>query len=76
MFSVSVRRGLSPPDVNYKGAPHLNTFLVFVPSVVVPAGFTRDHLTAGIVFGTAVRRWQCGHARLRLWTGDASSAPA
>ena len=42
--------GLNPPYVNYKGAPHLNTFLIFVPSVVVPAGFTRDNLPAGIVF--------------------------
>ena len=42
--------GLNPPYVNYKGAPHLNTFLIFVPSVVVPAGFTRDKLPAGIVF--------------------------
>jgi Asp-tRNA(Asn)/Glu-tRNA(Gln) amidotransferase A subunit family amidase len=45
-----ISEGLNPPYVNYKGAPHLNTFLVFVPSVVVPAGFTRDHLPAGIVF--------------------------
>jgi amidase len=45
-----ISEGLHPPYVNYKGAPHLNTFLVFVPSVVVPAGFTRDHLPAGIVF--------------------------
>ena len=45
-----ISEGLNPPYVNYKGAPHLNTFLVFVPSVVVPAGFTSDHLPAGIVF--------------------------
>jgi len=45
-----ITEGLNPPYVNYKGAPHLNTFLVFVPSVVVPAGFTRDGLPAGIVF--------------------------
>jgi len=45
-----ISEGLKPPYVNYKGAPHLNTFLVFVPSVVVPAGFTRDNLPAGIVF--------------------------
>jgi Asp-tRNA(Asn)/Glu-tRNA(Gln) amidotransferase A subunit family amidase len=30
--------------------PHINTFLVFVPSVVVPAGFTTDNLPAGITF--------------------------
>jgi amidase len=45
-----ISQGVNPPYVNYKGAPHLNTFLVFVPSVVVPAGFTRDNLPAGIVF--------------------------
>ena len=45
-----ISEGLNPPYVNYKGAPHLNTFLVFVPSVVVPAGFTCDNLPAGIVF--------------------------
>jgi Asp-tRNA(Asn)/Glu-tRNA(Gln) amidotransferase A subunit family amidase len=45
-----ISEGLKPPYVNYKGAPHLNTFLVYVPSVVVPAGFTRDNLPAGIVF--------------------------
>jgi amidase len=42
--------GVNPPFVDQKGAPHLNTFLVFVPSIVVPAGFTRDHLPAGITF--------------------------
>jgi Asp-tRNA(Asn)/Glu-tRNA(Gln) amidotransferase A subunit family amidase len=45
-----ITEGVNPPYVNYKGAPHLNTFLVFVPSVVVPAGFTRDCLPTGIVF--------------------------
>ncbi|MBI4527783.1 MAG: amidase [Deltaproteobacteria bacterium] len=42
--------GIKPPYVNHKGAPHLNTFLVFVSSIVVPAGFTRDNLPAGITF--------------------------
>jgi len=42
--------GVNPPFVDQKGAPHLNTFVVFVPSVVVPAGFTRDNLPAGITF--------------------------
>ncbi|MEI8152908.1 MAG: hypothetical protein WCG92_15080, partial [Hyphomicrobiales bacterium] len=31
-------------------APHINTFLMFVPSIVVPAGFTRSNLPAGITF--------------------------
>jgi hypothetical protein len=45
-----VTEGLNPPHGNHKGAPHLNVFLVFVLSVVVPAGFTRHNLPAGIVF--------------------------
>jgi amidase len=42
--------GVNPPFVDQKGAPHINTFLTFVPSIVVPAGFTRDNLPAGITF--------------------------
>jgi Asp-tRNA(Asn)/Glu-tRNA(Gln) amidotransferase A subunit family amidase len=42
--------GVNPPFVDQKGAPHINTFLAFVPSIVVPAGFTRDNLPAGITF--------------------------
>ncbi len=45
-----IKDGVNPPFVNQKGAPHINTFLVYVPSVVVPAGFTRDDLPAGITF--------------------------
>ena len=45
-----IRDGVNPPFVDQKGAPHLNTFLVFVPTIVVPAGFTRDNLPAGICF--------------------------
>jgi Asp-tRNA(Asn)/Glu-tRNA(Gln) amidotransferase A subunit family amidase len=45
-----IKNGVNPPYVDQKGAPHINTFLVFVPSIVVPAGFTRDHLPAGITF--------------------------
>ena len=45
-----IEEGVNPPFVDQKGAPHLNTFLVFVPSIVVPAGFTRDDLPAGITF--------------------------
>jgi Asp-tRNA(Asn)/Glu-tRNA(Gln) amidotransferase A subunit family amidase len=45
-----IRDGVNPPYVDQKGAPHLNTFLVFVPTVVVPAGFTRDNLPTGITF--------------------------
>jgi Asp-tRNA(Asn)/Glu-tRNA(Gln) amidotransferase A subunit family amidase len=45
-----VREGVEPPYVDLKGAPHINTFLVFVPSIVVPAGFTSDNLPIGIAF--------------------------
>ena len=45
-----IRDGVNPPYVNTKGVPHLNTFLVFVPTITVPAGFTRDQLPAGISF--------------------------
>ena len=45
-----IKDGLNPPYVDQKGAPFINTFVVFVPSIVVPAGFTRDNLPAGITF--------------------------
>ena len=45
-----IKDGINPPYVNQKGAPALNTFLVFVPAITVPAGFTADNLPAGIVF--------------------------
>jgi Asp-tRNA(Asn)/Glu-tRNA(Gln) amidotransferase A subunit family amidase len=45
-----IKDGVNPPWVNTKGAPYLNTFLVFVPVVAVPAGFTTDNLPAGITF--------------------------
>lgn len=43
-----IRDGINPPYVNHRGAPHLNTFLIFVPSIAVPAGFSRDGLPTGI----------------------------
>jgi amidase len=45
-----IKDGINPPYVDQKGAPHINTFLVYVPSIAVPAGFTRDNLPAGITF--------------------------
>ena len=45
-----IRDGVNPPYVDQRGAPHLNTFLTFVPSVVVPAGFTSTGLPAGVTF--------------------------
>jgi Asp-tRNA(Asn)/Glu-tRNA(Gln) amidotransferase A subunit family amidase len=45
-----IKDGIAPPFVDQKGAPNLNTFLVYVPTIVVPAGFTRDNLPAGLCF--------------------------
>jgi len=45
-----IKDAMNPPYVNTKGAPYLNTFLVFVPVIAVPAGFTSDNLPAGITF--------------------------
>ncbi len=45
-----ISQGVNPPYVDQKGAPHLNTFLAFVPTITVPSGFTRDNLPAGICF--------------------------
>ncbi|MCZ6877283.1 MAG: amidase family protein, partial [Acidobacteria bacterium] len=45
-----IKDGVNPPYVSSKGAPHLNTFLVFVPTITVPAGFSSDQLPAGISF--------------------------
>jgi Asp-tRNA(Asn)/Glu-tRNA(Gln) amidotransferase A subunit family amidase len=45
-----IEDGVNPPYVDQKGAPYINTHLVYVPSVVVPAGFTSDNLPAGITF--------------------------
>src|SRR5712692_2576939 len=39
-----IKDGTNPPYVTNKGVPTLNTFLVFVPSITVPSGFTSDHL--------------------------------
>jgi amidase len=48
--STYIKDGVNPPFVNHKGAHHLSTFLVYVPSVIVPAGFTRDNQPAGVTF--------------------------
>lgn len=45
-----IRDGIKKPFVDQKGAPHLNTFLVFTPSVVVPSAFTQEGLPTGITF--------------------------
>jgi Asp-tRNA(Asn)/Glu-tRNA(Gln) amidotransferase A subunit family amidase len=45
-----IRDGINPPFTNQKGAPHLNTFLIYAASMVVPAGFTPQGLPVGITF--------------------------
>jgi Asp-tRNA(Asn)/Glu-tRNA(Gln) amidotransferase A subunit family amidase len=45
-----IEAGTKAPFVNTKGAWFLNTFLVYVPIVAVPAGFTADNLPVGITF--------------------------
>ena len=45
-----ISEGVNPPYSNQKGATHLNTYLVYVPSISVPAGFTSDKLPFGITF--------------------------
>jgi amidase len=39
-----IKDGVNPPCVDQKDAPHLDTFLVFISSIAVPAGITFDNL--------------------------------
>jgi len=45
-----IRDGTNPPYVSSQGVPTLNTFLVYVPAITVPSGFTTDNLPVGITF--------------------------
>ena len=45
-----IKDGMNPPYVSNKGVPFLNTFLVYVPAITVPSGFTSDNLPVGITF--------------------------
>lgn len=45
-----IKEGMNPPYVTNKGVPTLNTFLVYVPAITVPSGFTAANLPAGITF--------------------------
>ncbi len=45
-----IRDGVNPPYRNQWGVPDLNTFLVYVPAIVVPAGITSDNLPNSITF--------------------------
>jgi amidase len=45
-----IKDGMNPPYVSSKGVPTLNTFLVYVPAITVPSGFTSANLPTGITF--------------------------
>jgi Asp-tRNA(Asn)/Glu-tRNA(Gln) amidotransferase A subunit family amidase len=45
-----IKDGMNPPYPSNKGVPALNTFLVYVPAITVPSGFTSDNLPVGITF--------------------------
>ncbi|MBI4212743.1 MAG: hypothetical protein HY534_00360, partial [Chloroflexi bacterium] len=45
-----ISEGIGPPYYSSRGATHLNTSLVYVPMISVPAGFSSDHLPVGIAF--------------------------
>jgi amidase len=45
-----ISEGLKPPYPSKKGSITLNTFLIYVASMTVPAGFTREGLPVGITF--------------------------
>ena len=47
---TTISSGITPPYVDQAGAPHINTFLIYASSVVVPAGFTSANQPAGITF--------------------------
>lgn len=48
-----IKDGVNPPYTTGKGVPTLNTFLGYVSSVTVPAGFTAAGLPVGITFFAA-----------------------
>jgi Asp-tRNA(Asn)/Glu-tRNA(Gln) amidotransferase A subunit family amidase len=45
-----IKDGMNPPYLTNKGVPTLNTFLVYVPAITVPSGFTSANLPTGITF--------------------------
>jgi amidase len=45
-----IKDAITPPYASTRGVISLNTFLVFVPVVSVPAGFTTDKLPIGVTF--------------------------
>jgi amidase len=45
-----ISEGTKPPYPTNKGVPILNTFLVYVPVITVPSGFTPENLPTGVTF--------------------------
>lgn len=45
-----IAEGVGPPYYDMRGTTHINTYLVYVPSISVPAGFTSAGLPVGITF--------------------------
>jgi len=45
-----ISEGVGPPYYDMRGTTHINTYLVHVPSISVPAGFTSAGLPVGITF--------------------------
>jgi Asp-tRNA(Asn)/Glu-tRNA(Gln) amidotransferase A subunit family amidase len=46
-----LRVAVMPPGyTDMRGVPSINTFLIYVPAITVPGGFTRDNLPTGITF--------------------------
>jgi amidase len=45
-----IKAATTPPYVGNGGTPTLNTFLVYVPAITVPSGFTPERLPTGLTF--------------------------
>ena len=72
-----IKDGINPPYVNQKGAPHLNTFLIYAASMV---GAGRLHAAGAAgrhhVLRPALQRADDDQVRLRLRAGDQASPSA
>lgn len=77
-----IRDGVNPPYVSHKGATHVNTFLIDVPSVSVPAGFTSERLPVGVTFlgrsfdDASMLRYAYAYERATTHRAAPSSTPA
>ena len=72
-----ISEGMGPPYYDMRGTTHLNTFLVYVPSISVPAGVhiggsARRHYLPR----PALHRRHDGQAGLRIRAGHRSPSPA